>query len=54
MVRGHTPLWSPRSRHGSHLIGDLADANCLIVVPAETESLAPGESVQVLLLDEDF
>jgi len=24
------------------------------VVPAETESVAPGDAVQVLLLDEDF
>ena len=56
MVRGQydASVVTPVGGHGSHLIGDLADANCLIVVPAETESLAPGESVQVLLLDEDF
>ena len=45
---------TPVGGHGSHLIGDLADANCLIVVPAETESLAPGDAVQVLLLDQAF
>ena len=56
MVRGQydASVVTPVGGHGSHLIGDLADANCLIVVPAETDSLAPGESVQVLLLDEDF
>ena len=56
MVRGQydASVVTPVGGHGSHLIGDLADANCLIVVPAETESLAPGDSVQVLLLDENF
>jgi molybdopterin molybdotransferase len=56
MVRGQydASVVTPVGGHGSHLIGDLADANCLIVVPAETESLAPGDTVQVLLLDQDF
>jgi molybdopterin molybdotransferase len=56
MVRGSydASVVTPVGGHGSHLIGDLADANCLIVVPAETESLAPGDAVQVLLLDQEF
>jgi molybdopterin molybdotransferase len=56
MVRGQydASVVTPVGGHGSHLIGDLADANCLLVVPADTESLAPGDTVQVLLLDQDF
>ena len=45
---------SPVGGHGSHLIGDLAEANALIVVPPEVTSLAPGDTVQVLRLDEEF
>jgi molybdopterin molybdotransferase len=37
---------------GSHLVGDLASANCLIVVPAEVTSVEAGESVEVLMLEE--
>ena len=47
-------LVTPVGGHGSHLIGDLASANALIVVPEETTTLAPGDTVQVLLLDEEF
>ena len=39
---------------GSHLIGALAEANSLIVVPEEATSLAQGDRVQVLVLDGDF
>jgi molybdopterin molybdotransferase len=39
---------------GSHLIGALAVANCLVVVSEQTTSVSAGERVQVLLLDEDF
>lgn len=45
---------SPVGGHGSHLLGDLASANALIVVPEETTSLAAGDQVQVLALDEEF
>lgn len=45
---------TPVGGHGSHLMGDLATSNSLIVVPAETTSVAAGEMVQVLRLDEDF
>jgi molybdopterin molybdotransferase len=39
---------------GSHLIGALAEANSLIVVPEEATSLSRGDRVQVLILDEGF
>jgi molybdopterin molybdotransferase len=40
--------------HGSHLMGDLSDANSLVVVPAEQTSVPAGSQVQVLVLDRDF
>lgn len=45
---------TPVGGHGSHLLGDLAASNALIVVPADVTTLKPGDSVQVLLLDEVF
>jgi molybdopterin molybdotransferase len=45
---------SPVGGHGSHLIGDLAAANALVVVPEDATSVPAGEKVQVALLDEDF
>ena len=39
---------------GSHLIGALAGANALIVVPEEAIALSRGDRVQVLLLDGEF
>lgn len=39
---------------GSHLIGELAAADSLIVVPRETTALSAGEQVSVLVLDEEF
>ena len=39
---------------GSHLIGALAEANALIVVPEEATSLGQGDRVQVLVLDGEF
>ena len=39
---------------GSHLIGALAEANCLIVVPESVTALEKGDSAQVLMLDSDF
>jgi molybdopterin molybdotransferase len=39
---------------GSHLIGALSLANCLIVVPEEATSLGEGDRVQVLMLDADL
>jgi molybdopterin molybdotransferase len=45
---------SPVGGHGSHLIGDLAASNALVVVPEDVTSLAAGDMVQVLKLDEEF
>jgi molybdopterin molybdotransferase len=40
----------PVGGSGSHLIAALARANALIVVPEDTESVAPGDEVEVILL----
>ncbi len=45
---------TPVGGHGSHLMGDLAAANALIVVPEDDEALDAGARVQVLVLDRDF
>ncbi|HET7690106.1 MAG TPA: gephyrin-like molybdotransferase Glp [Nocardioidaceae bacterium] len=45
---------APVGGHGSHLVGDLSEANALIVVPEEVTSVKAGEQVQVLVLDRDF
>jgi molybdopterin molybdotransferase len=38
--------------HGSHLLRDLARSNALVILPAETQSVAAGEELDVWLLDE--
>jgi molybdopterin molybdotransferase len=38
--------------HGSHLLRDLAGSNALVILPAETQSVAAGEELDVWLLDE--
>jgi len=48
------PYAAPVGGPGSHLVGDLAASNCLIVVPEQTTSIAAGEQVEVLVLDEEF
>ena len=45
---------TPVGGHGSHLLGDLSEANALIVVPPEVTSVQGGSQVQVLVLDRDF
>ena len=45
---------SPVGGPGSHRIGDLAGANCLIVIPAETTSLDENAEVDVIDLDLEF
>jgi molybdopterin biosynthesis enzyme len=35
-------------------VGDLSEANALIVVPEDTTTIDPGSQVQVLVLDRDF
>jgi molybdopterin molybdotransferase len=36
---------------GSHLLGDLAQANCFIVVPEDVTDVAAGDDVDVMVLD---
>jgi molybdopterin molybdotransferase len=48
------PYVEPVGGPGSHLVGALAEANSLIVVPEEVTALAPGDRVHVLMLDTDF
>ena len=45
---------TPVGAAGSHLIGDLAESDALIVVPESVTSVAAGETVTVLPLDEEF
>ncbi|QLQ09710.1 MAG: molybdopterin molybdotransferase MoeA [Nocardioidaceae bacterium] len=45
---------TPAGSHGSHLLGDLSDANALIVIDAETTHIPAGEHVQVMVLDRDY
>ena len=53
-IDGKGPHVTPVGGHGSHLMGDLSEANALIVVPAEVTSVQGGTQVQVLVLDRDF
>lgn len=48
------PSVTPVGGHGSHLIGDLASSNALVVVPDNVTALSAGDQVQVLRLDEEF
>lgn len=43
----------PLPTSSEHLLGDLAIANALIVIPAEVEAVRAGDPVQVLMLDEE-
>jgi molybdopterin molybdotransferase len=45
---------SPVGAQGSHLIGDLAESDALIVVPESVTMVEAGETVTVLPLDEEF
>jgi molybdopterin molybdotransferase len=53
-LAGGGPTVTPVGGHGSHLIGDLAQSDALVVVPEDVTSLPAGEQVQVLRLDEEF
>jgi molybdopterin molybdotransferase len=43
----------PAGGQGSHMLGTLAKANALVVVPEDITELKPGTAVAVLRLDED-
>ena len=45
---------TPVGGHGSHLVGDLAAANSLLVVAEDATGLAAGDTAGVLVLDRDF
>jgi molybdopterin molybdotransferase len=45
---------TPVGGHGSHLVGDLAAANALLVVAEEATGLDAGATVGVLVLDREF
>lgn len=45
---------TPVGGHGSHMIGDLASSNALVVVEEDVAGVSAGEMVQVLCLDEEF
>lgn len=45
---------TPVGPQGSHMIGDLAESDALIVVPESVTAVDAGETVTVLPLDEDF
>ncbi len=53
VVDGHLAV-TPVGAQSSHLIGDLADSDALIVVPESVTWLDAGETVTVLPLDEEF
>ena len=45
---------APVGGHGSHLLGNLSDANALIVVPEDATRVEAGSMVQVMVLDRDY
>jgi len=53
VVDGHLAV-TPVGTQGSHMIGDLAESDALIVVPESVTSVEAGETVTVLPLDEEF
>ena len=53
VVDGHLAV-TPVGSQGSHMIGDLAESDALIVVPESVTSVGAGETVTVIPLDEEF
>ena len=53
-IDGNGAHVTPVGGHGSHLMGDLSEANALIVVPADATEVPAGSQVRVLVLDRDF
>ncbi len=45
---------TPVGGHGSHLVGDLSNANALVVLAEQQTTVAPGQPVPVLVLDREF
>jgi molybdopterin molybdotransferase len=42
----------PAGGQGSHMLGAMAQANCLVVVPEDVTEVKPGTALAVLRLDE--
>ncbi|MGH3369173.1 MAG: molybdotransferase-like divisome protein Glp, partial [Nocardioidaceae bacterium] len=53
-VDSHGAHVVPVGGHGSHLVGDLSEANALIVVQEDVTRVDPGSQVQVMVLDREF
>ncbi len=53
-IDGHGAHVTPVGGHGSHLVGDLSEANALIVVPDDVTGLEPGDQAQVMVLEREF
>jgi molybdopterin molybdotransferase len=53
-VTGRGAEVTPVGGHGSHLIGGLSQANCLIVVSESTTAVEAGSTVDVLVLDRNY
>ncbi len=45
------PVVTPVGGQGSHLVADLAEANCLAVVPEQVTQVRPGDALRCMLLD---
>jgi molybdopterin molybdotransferase len=46
-----TAVVTPVGGHGSHLVGGLAEANCLAVVPEQVGEVRAGDTLRCMLLD---
>ncbi|HEV2640922.1 MAG TPA: gephyrin-like molybdotransferase Glp [Actinocrinis sp.] len=49
---GRSYTVSPVGGHGSHLLGGLAQADCLICVPADKTRVSAGDTLTVILLEQ--
>jgi molybdopterin molybdotransferase len=50
-TKGDEAFVRPVGGAGSHLLGDLAQANCFIVVPEDVTQVSAGDDVDVMTLD---
>ena len=50
-VDGRAYVVTPGRRAGSHLVGDLAHSNALVVVPEDVTEVADGGAVDVMVLE---
>ena len=45
------PLGAANAGEPTHLLGSHGQANCLIVIPADWDHVAPGQEVDVMFLN---